>query len=223
MPTVTSRSSVPSSGCQVRSRWSSSSWGRRRLTARIIIRTYSAMGWLKTPRALVTTRPRSGPGRSQDPLDPGRGGMDPGQARRPGQQPVERLGRQESTQEHLDVVERTVGQALDRDRHQAGARGGRPDPLEVPPPIARRQDRAEGDRRRDAAGTTTRAGSAPGAHLRPPSRGRASARAPRSPHRAAAPRARTTADRARAGRRPPRWRPRSARPSCTGRASCPSR
>ena len=59
IPTVTSRSSVPSSGCQVRSRWSSSSCGSRRLTDRIIIRTYSAIGRLKTPRALVTTTPRS--------------------------------------------------------------------------------------------------------------------------------------------------------------------
>ena len=59
MPTVTSRSSVPSSGCHVRSRWSSSSCGSRRLTDRIIISTYSAIGRLKTPRALVTTTPRS--------------------------------------------------------------------------------------------------------------------------------------------------------------------
>ena len=44
MPTVTSRSSAPSSGCHVRSRWSSRSCGSRRLTARIIIRTYSAIG-----------------------------------------------------------------------------------------------------------------------------------------------------------------------------------
>ena len=59
MPTVTSRSSAPSSGCHVRSRCSSRSCGSRRLTARIIIRTYSAIGRLKTPRALVTTSPRS--------------------------------------------------------------------------------------------------------------------------------------------------------------------
>ena len=59
IPTVTSRSSAPSSGCQVRSRCSSRSCGSRRLTARIIISTYSAIGRLKTPRALVTTMPRS--------------------------------------------------------------------------------------------------------------------------------------------------------------------
>ena len=59
MPTVTSRSSAPSSGCHVRSRCSSSSWGSRRLTARIIISTYSAIGRLNTPRAFVTIRPRS--------------------------------------------------------------------------------------------------------------------------------------------------------------------
>ena len=59
IPTVTSRSSAPSSGCHVRSRCSSRSCGSRRLTARIIITTYSAMGRLNTPRALVTTSPRS--------------------------------------------------------------------------------------------------------------------------------------------------------------------
>ena len=61
MPTVTSRSSAPSSGCHVRSRCSSRSWGSRRLTARIIIRTYSAIGLEKTPRAFVMTSPRSRP------------------------------------------------------------------------------------------------------------------------------------------------------------------
>ncbi len=50
---------VPRSGCQVRSRCSSSSWGRRRAMARHIITTYSAIGRLKTPRALVTVSPRS--------------------------------------------------------------------------------------------------------------------------------------------------------------------
>ena len=59
IPTVTSRSSAPSRGCHVRSRCSSRSCGSRRLTARIIIRTYSAMGRLNTPRAFVTTSPRS--------------------------------------------------------------------------------------------------------------------------------------------------------------------
>ena len=59
MPTVTSRSSTPSSGCHVRSRCSSRSPGSRRLTARIIIATYSAIGRENTPRAFVITRPRS--------------------------------------------------------------------------------------------------------------------------------------------------------------------
>ena len=59
MPTVTSRSSAPSSGCHVRSCWRSRSCGSRRLTDRIIISTYSAIGRLNTPRAFVTTTPRS--------------------------------------------------------------------------------------------------------------------------------------------------------------------
>ncbi len=57
-PTVMSRISVAESGCHVRSRWSSSSSGSRRMVARIIIITYSAMGSEKTPRALVMTSPR---------------------------------------------------------------------------------------------------------------------------------------------------------------------
>ncbi len=59
MPTVVSRISVADSGCQVRSRCSSSSWGRRRMMASIIISTYSAMGSENTPLALVISKPRS--------------------------------------------------------------------------------------------------------------------------------------------------------------------
>ena len=77
IPTVTSRSSAPSSGCHVRSRWSSSSCGSRRLTARIIIRTYSAIGRLKTPRALVTTTPALARSRREGPLHAGGRGVDP--------------------------------------------------------------------------------------------------------------------------------------------------
>ncbi len=58
IPTVSSDSSRPRSGCQVRSRWSSSSCGSRRAVARITITRYSAIGRLNTPRALVTTTPR---------------------------------------------------------------------------------------------------------------------------------------------------------------------
>ncbi len=58
MPRVVSRSSRPSSGCQVRSAASSRSCGRRRFTASTIISTYSAIGRLKTPRAFVIVRPR---------------------------------------------------------------------------------------------------------------------------------------------------------------------
>ena len=116
IPTVTSRSSAPSSGCQVRSRCSSSSCGSRRLTARIIIRTYSAIGRLNTPRAFVTTRPRSQRGRRQRPLDAGRGRVDPGHLRRPRQQPVERV-RAEPAAEHAP-----------RRRRAARRRGPRPTP-----------------------------------------------------------------------------------------------
>ena len=73
-------------------------------------------------------------GRGQDPLDAGRGGVDPGESRGVGEEPVEGLGREEAPQEDLDVVERPVGEALDRDRHEPGPRRGRPDPLEVARP-----------------------------------------------------------------------------------------
>ena len=57
-PIVTPLISCASSGCHVRSRWSSMSCGRRRQTARIMVITYSAIGRLKTPWALVTVSPR---------------------------------------------------------------------------------------------------------------------------------------------------------------------
>ena len=85
-PTVTSLISRPSSGCHVLSRCSSSSCGSRRLTARIIISTYSAIGSLNTPRALVIARPRSSAAGRQHAFDAGRRRMDPLQLRaaRPG-------------------------------------------------------------------------------------------------------------------------------------------
>ena len=126
MPTVTSRSSAPSSGCHVRSRWSSRSWGSRRLTARIIIRTYSAIGRLNTPRALVTTRPRSRAAGVSARSTPDVAEWTQARLRRPGQQPVERVGAEPAAQHDLDVVERAVGEALDRDGHEPRARAPRP-------------------------------------------------------------------------------------------------
>ena len=125
MPTVTSRSSVPSSGCQVRSRCSSRSCGSRRDTARIIINTYSAIGRLNTPRALVTIRPRSARSRRQRPLDPDVAEWTHASSRRSRKQSVEGVGVEPAAEHDLDVVERAVGQALDRDRDEVRAgRGG---------------------------------------------------------------------------------------------------
>ena len=100
-----SRSSRPSSGCQVRSCWSSGGCGRCRLTARIMSRTCSAIGREKTPRAFVTSTSRAKGGGRQRALHAGRRGMDPGEVRRPREQAVERLGDQPAAKEHLDVVD----------------------------------------------------------------------------------------------------------------------
>ena len=51
--------------------------------------------------------------RRQGPLDAGRRRVDPGQLRRAGEQPIERLRRQPAAEQHLDVVDRPVGEALD--------------------------------------------------------------------------------------------------------------
>ena len=161
MPTVTSRISRPASGCQVRSRWSSSSCGSRRLTARIIISTYSAMGSEKTPRALVMSRAAFRPRRRQDPLDAGGRGVDPAQPRRASQEPVEDGRRQRPAEQHLDVVERRRPRGP-RARRSRGALPGAAarDALQVRFAVARRQDGRERDGRGHAAGSGTRPGDA---------------------------------------------------------------
>ena len=174
MPTVTSRSSRAASGCQVRSRWSSSSSGRCRATARTISITYSAMGRLKTPRALVMIRPRSSGLRRQDALDAGRRGVDPAQVRAARQQAVEDRRRQRSAQQDLDVVERRVGEALERDGDEARARCRLPDAGEVGRAVARREDGRQRDRRPARRPVRSRA------RVRPSARPRADVDRPRS-------------------------------------------
>ena len=75
--------------------------------------------------------------------------MDPAQRRGAGQQPIERLGREPAAQEHLDVADGFVGEALVREQDEPRARRSRGDPLEVGGPVARREDRGQGDGRRD--------------------------------------------------------------------------
>ena len=231
MPTVMSRSSAPSSGCHVRSRCSSRSWGSRRLMARIIMSTYSAIGRLKTPRAFVMTRPRDRPAgvrTRSTPAEPN----GPRQGSVPGEQSVERVRGEPTAEQDLDVVERPVGQALRRHVHDPGARGGGPDPIEVADTEAGGGDRGERDRRgcaaRAVAGAATRRsssvmlelGDGDGLWGRPHRRahGRPSVRVPRSRPRGkglgAVPQV-GLAPRTRPGRRSPA---RTARPSCTGRA-----
>ena len=71
-------------------------------------------------------------GGRQGALDAGRRRVDPGQVRRTGKQAIERLGDEPAAEQDLDVVDRAVGEPLDRevDDARAGRRGL--DPLEVP-------------------------------------------------------------------------------------------
>ena len=148
MPMVTWGSSRAGSGCQVRSRWSSRSSGSRRTTARIIISVYSAMGSLNTPRAFVMARLAArGLGR-QESLDAGGRRMDPGKPGAASQEPVEAGRGHRTAEQDLDIVERAVREALERDAHEPGAGGGGSDPRQVLLAIARRQD----GRQRDGAG-----------------------------------------------------------------------
>ena len=117
---------APSSGCHVRSRWSSRSWGSRRLTARIIIRTYSAIGRLKTPRAFVMTMPRARPAGVRTRSTPADAEWTQARRGRAGEEPVERVGGEPAAEQHLDVVERPVGQALARDVDDPRARAPPP-------------------------------------------------------------------------------------------------
>ena len=152
IPTVTSRSSTPSSGCHVRSRWSSRSPGSRRLTARIIIRTCSAIGREKTPRAFVITMPRSraaGVSARSTPDD-----AEWTQVRR-GARASSRSNASATSQPRSSTSTSSTGPSVSpstREVHDPGAGRGRADPLEVARPVARRQDRRQGDRGGHAAG-----------------------------------------------------------------------
>jgi hypothetical protein len=55
----------------------------------------------------------------------------PHEARGARQQPVERVGGEPAAEEHLDVVDGLVGQALARQRHDPGAGCRRADLLEI--------------------------------------------------------------------------------------------
>jgi hypothetical protein len=66
-------------------------------------------------------------------------------------------GREEATEQDLDVVERAVGEALRRDGDEPGPGRRLADALEVASAPARRQDRAQRDRGRDAVRTQPRA------------------------------------------------------------------
>ncbi len=122
MPTVTSRSSRASSGCQVRSACSSISWGSRRQTARIMSITYSAIGPAEDATRVRDHQAPRAAGRGQDAFDPCGRGMDPAQRRRAVQEPVEGAAGEATAEHHLDVVERAVR----RGRRIRSSRCGRP-------------------------------------------------------------------------------------------------
>ena len=235
MPTVTSRSSAPSSGCHVRSRWSSSSWGSRRLTARIIISTYSAIGRLKTPRALVMTRPRCPAGRRQHALDARPTPSGPRPAAAPGRA-AGRTHRPPASRAGAPRRRRAGRRPGPRSRpltiRAPGRRGA--DPLEVADPVAGRQDRASGRsppaRRPAGRGPARRVGRPvrlePGAGVPPRRSPRHPAEDPGDPalgrlDLAVARQRLRAVPEAGQGRRPRpvrRWPARTARPSCTARA-----
>ena len=161
-------------------------------------------------------------GRGQRPLHAGRRRVDPRQPRRAGQDPVERVRAEPAAEHDLDVVERPVGEPLDRHRDDGRAGRGGADPLEVARAIAGGQDRAERDR---ASGAPP--GPEPGpARPRPPSLMPAAVEDAGDPalggldlavarQRLGAGPERRRARPARAARRSPG---RTARPSCTARS-----
>ena len=67
----------------------------------------------------------------QEALDPGGRGVHPGQSRAAGQEAIEARGRHRPAQQHLDIVERAVGEAFERDAHQSRAGGRRADAGQV--------------------------------------------------------------------------------------------
>ena len=126
------------------------------------------MGWLNTPRAFVIVIPRARAAGVSTRSTPALAECTHAQARRAGEQAVEGVGREPAAEQHLDVVERLVGQPLARELDQARAGRSRADPLEVGRSVARREDRRERDGRRDAAGIRGRAAAViAGAQLAP--------------------------------------------------------
>ena len=81
----------------------------------------------------------------QQALDAGRRRVHPGEPGAAGQEAIE-AGRGHGTaQQDLDVVERAVREALERDAHESGAGGGGTDARQVLLAIARRQDGRQRD------------------------------------------------------------------------------
>ncbi len=83
--------------------------------------------------------------RRQQALHAGRGGVHPGQPGAAGQEAVEAGRRHGAAQQHLDVVERAVGEALQRDAHESGSGGSGTDAGQVLLAIARREDGRQRD------------------------------------------------------------------------------
>ena len=82
--------------------------------ARIIIITYSAIGREKTPRAFVITSAALADAGVSTRSTPAVAEWTQRRRGRAGEDPVERVGRQAAAEHHLDVVERAVGEALER-------------------------------------------------------------------------------------------------------------
>ena len=158
--------SRPSSGCHVRSRCSSSSCGSRRLMARIIISTYSAIGSLNTPRALVMAMPRSraaGVSTRSTPAVAEWTHISCGQRLSSRSKMTCGIGPRSSTSTSRQVA---VGEAFERDRDDARAGRGVGDAREVLRLVARGQDRRQPDRGRHAGRAAARSARPRGHHRR---------------------------------------------------------
>src|SRR3954452_25057771 len=77
--------------------------------------------------------------------------VDPRQPRSTNKDAIEGLRAEPAAKHHLDFVERPVGQTLHRDGDDPRARRRRPDALQVPRPVACREDGAQRDGSRCAA------------------------------------------------------------------------
>ena len=148
IPSVVSRSSRPSRGCHVRSRGSSRSWGRRRFTARHHHQDVLGDRPAEDAARVRDGEPAARPAGVMRRSTPAAAEWTQRRSGRPGQESLEGVRGEPAVQQHLDVVDRAVRQALARHGHDPRPGRGRADGREVLGAIAGREHRREGDRGR---------------------------------------------------------------------------